>query len=93
VLLDTNVLVRHLTGEATEQAVRATAFLGDAVHVELAALVVAETTCSCPSSTRASASTPGRSSPRGVPASAGRAVLDATAAGSHLEQPRETDHA
>jgi predicted nucleic-acid-binding protein len=42
VLLDTNILVRHLTGEPTEQASRATAFLRDAVHLELAALIVTE---------------------------------------------------
>lgn len=41
-LLDTNILVRHLTGEPTEQAHRASAFLRDAVSVELAALIVAE---------------------------------------------------
>ena len=41
-LLDTNILVRHLTGEPSEQAARATAFLRDAVHLELAALIVAE---------------------------------------------------
>jgi predicted nucleic acid-binding protein len=42
VLLDTNILVRHLTGEPEQQALRATAFLRDAVHLELAALIVAE---------------------------------------------------
>jgi predicted nucleic acid-binding protein len=42
VLLDTNILVRHLTGEPHEQAMRATAFLRDAAQLELPALIVAE---------------------------------------------------
>jgi predicted nucleic acid-binding protein len=42
VLLDTNILVRHLTGEPQDQALRATAFLRDAVQLELSALIVAE---------------------------------------------------
>lgn len=33
--LDTNVIVRHLTGEPREQAPRATAFLRDAESLEL----------------------------------------------------------
>lgn len=41
-LLDTNVLVRHLTGEPTDQARRATTFLTDAEELELPALIVAE---------------------------------------------------
>ena len=41
-LLDTNILVRHLTGEPTEQANRATTFLGNAEALELPALIVAE---------------------------------------------------
>lgn len=41
-LLDTNILVRHLTGEPAAQASRATTFLGDAEALELPALVVAE---------------------------------------------------
>lgn len=40
--LDTNILVRHLTGEPAEQARRATAFLRDATHLELPSLIVAE---------------------------------------------------
>ena len=41
-LLDTNILVRHLTGEPAEQASRATTFLGNAEALELPALIVAE---------------------------------------------------
>lgn len=41
-LLDTNVLVRHLTGTPRDQAERATAFLRDADRLDLPALVVAE---------------------------------------------------
>lgn len=41
-LLDTNILVRHLTGEPRDQAARATAFLRDADTLELPALIVAE---------------------------------------------------
>ena len=41
-LLDTNVLVRHLTGDPLDQARRATAFLRDAEGLELPAIVVAE---------------------------------------------------
>jgi predicted nucleic acid-binding protein len=42
VLLDTNVLVRHLTGDPEDQAGRATAFLRAADRLALPALVVAE---------------------------------------------------
>lgn len=41
-LLDTNILVRHLTGEPAEQASRATTFLRNANSLELPALIVAE---------------------------------------------------
>ncbi len=41
--IDTNVLVRHLTGEPPELAVRATAYLGTERGLLLADLVVAET--------------------------------------------------
>lgn len=41
-LLDTNVLVRHLTGDPAEQAGRATAFLRTAGRLELPSLIVAE---------------------------------------------------
>lgn len=41
-LLDTNILVRHLTGEPRDQADRATAFLREAEALELPALIVAE---------------------------------------------------
>ena len=41
--LDTTVLVRHLTGEPRDQAVRATAFLSAADRLLLTDLVVAET--------------------------------------------------
>jgi predicted nucleic acid-binding protein len=40
--VDTNVLVRHLTGDPPEQAARATGFLGAADELLLADLVVAE---------------------------------------------------
>ena len=40
--VDTNILVRHLTGEPPEMAVRATAFLANAEELLLADLVVAE---------------------------------------------------
>jgi predicted nucleic acid-binding protein len=42
VLLDTNILVRHLTGEPAEQARRATMFLRNADALELPVLIVAE---------------------------------------------------
>jgi predicted nucleic acid-binding protein len=42
VLLDTNILVRHLTGEPVEQASRATTFLAEAETLELPSLIVAE---------------------------------------------------
>lgn len=41
-LVDTNVLVRHLTGDPVGQARRATAFLRDATELELPALIAAE---------------------------------------------------
>lgn len=41
--VDTNVLLRHLTGDPPEQAARATAFLGRADALLLSDLVVAET--------------------------------------------------
>lgn len=41
-LLDTNVLVRHLTGEPPGQARRATAFLGAAESLSTPDLIVAE---------------------------------------------------
>lgn len=41
-LLDTNVLIRHLTGDPPEQARRATAFLAHADELLLADLIVAE---------------------------------------------------
>jgi predicted nucleic-acid-binding protein len=41
-LLDTNILVRHLTGEPAAQARRATAFLGGDDELILADLIVAE---------------------------------------------------
>ena len=40
--VDTNVLVRHLTGDPPEQAARATAYLAAADELLLADLVVAE---------------------------------------------------
>lgn len=42
VIVDTNVLVRHLTGEPPAMARRAAAFLGSAVELHLADLSVAE---------------------------------------------------
>lgn len=41
--VDTNVLVRHLTGDPPEMARRATAFLGSGVQLLVADLIVAET--------------------------------------------------
>lgn len=41
--VDTNVLVRHLTGDPAEMAVRATAYLRTETELLLADLVVAET--------------------------------------------------
>jgi predicted nucleic acid-binding protein len=41
--VDTNVIVRHLTGDPPELARRATAFLADADELLLADLIVAET--------------------------------------------------
>lgn len=41
-LLDTNILVRHLTGDPAEQADRATAFLRNADSLELPSLIVVE---------------------------------------------------
>ncbi len=43
VFIDTNVLVRHLTGDPTDVAARATAFLSNADELLLADLIVAET--------------------------------------------------
>lgn len=40
--LDTNVVIRHLTGDPPEQARRATAFLAEAEELVLADLVLAE---------------------------------------------------
>lgn len=40
--VDTNILVRHLTGDPPEQAARATRFLADADQLLLADLVLAE---------------------------------------------------
>jgi predicted nucleic acid-binding protein len=40
--LDTNVLVRHLTGDPPEMAARATALLRDAERLEVPDLIVAE---------------------------------------------------
>lgn len=42
-LIDTNVLVRHLTGDPPEMAARATAYLGTARDLLLTDLVAAET--------------------------------------------------
>ena len=42
-LIDTNVLVRHLTGDPPEMATRATAYLGTARELLLTDLVAAET--------------------------------------------------
>ena len=41
--VDTNVLVRHLTGDPEDMAARATAYLADAAALYLADLIVAET--------------------------------------------------
>jgi predicted nucleic acid-binding protein len=41
--IDTNVLIRHLTGDPPELAARATAFLAEAEELLLADLIVAET--------------------------------------------------
>lgn len=41
-LLDTDVLVRHLTGQPADQAQRATTFLREATRLELPSLIVAE---------------------------------------------------
>ncbi|MGE3796178.1 MAG: PIN domain-containing protein [Dehalococcoidia bacterium] len=41
--VDTNILVRHLTGDPADQAARATAFLADADELLLADLILAET--------------------------------------------------
>jgi predicted nucleic-acid-binding protein len=41
--VDTNVLVRHLTGEPADMAQRATAYLSSADEILLADLIVAET--------------------------------------------------
>lgn len=41
--MDTNVLVRHLTGDPADLAARATAYLGSAQELLLADLVAAET--------------------------------------------------
>ena len=41
--VDTNILVRHLTGDPPEMAARATAFLADTSELYLADLIVAET--------------------------------------------------
>jgi predicted nucleic-acid-binding protein len=43
VFVDTNVLIRHLTGDPPAMAARATAFLGREPEVFLADLIVAET--------------------------------------------------
>ncbi len=42
VFVDTNILVRHLTGDPPEQAARATAFLAEADELFLADLILAE---------------------------------------------------
>ena len=41
--LDTNVIIRHLTGDPADMAARATAFLADADELLLSDLIVAET--------------------------------------------------
>ena len=41
--VDTNILVRHLTGEPPDLAAKATAFLASATELLLADLIVAET--------------------------------------------------
>ncbi len=40
--VDTNILIRHLTGDPPSQAARATRFLSEAVELLLADLIVAE---------------------------------------------------
>ncbi len=41
--IDTNVIIRHLTGDPPDMAARATAFLADADELLLSDLIVAET--------------------------------------------------
>lgn len=41
--VDTNILVRHLTGDPADMAARATAYLGGASELYVADLIVAET--------------------------------------------------
>ena len=41
--IDTNVIIRHLTGDPSDMAARATAFLADADELLLSDLIVAET--------------------------------------------------
>jgi predicted nucleic acid-binding protein len=41
--IDTNVIIRHLTGDSPDMAARATAFLADADELLLSDLIVAET--------------------------------------------------
>ena len=41
--VDTNILVRHLTGDPPEMAARSTAYLADASELYLADLIIAET--------------------------------------------------
>lgn len=41
--IDTNVIIRHLTGDPADMAARATAFLADADELLLSDLIVAET--------------------------------------------------
>jgi predicted nucleic acid-binding protein len=41
--IDTNVIIRHLTGDPPDMAARATAFLADADEMLLSDLIVAET--------------------------------------------------
>ena len=41
--VDTNILIRHLTGDPPEMAARATTYLATASHLLLADLIVAET--------------------------------------------------
>jgi predicted nucleic acid-binding protein len=43
--VDTNILVRHLTGDPPAMAERATAFLASQPELYLADLIVAETVC------------------------------------------------
>lgn len=43
VLIDTNILIRHLTGDPPEMAARATAYLDSARELLLTDLIVAET--------------------------------------------------